>query len=70
VYPAGSAAPVVEGLVDRPLMVPMVRGGEFERDLPGLADARDLVASNLVSLPWEGLKLSNGDPAVPTRFVD
>ena len=70
VYQAGSAAPVVEGLVGRPLMIPMVRGGEFEPDLPGLADARDLVASNLVSLPWEGLKLSNGDPAVPTRFVD
>ncbi len=70
VYPAGSAARVVEGLVGRPLMIPMVRGGEFERDLPGLAEARDLVASNLVSLPWEGLKLSNGDPAVPTRFVD
>jgi nicotinate phosphoribosyltransferase len=70
VYPAGSAVPVVEGLVGRPLMIPMVRDGEFEPDLPGLADARDLVASNLVSLPWEGLKLSNGDPAVPTRFVD
>ncbi|MBM4575945.1 nicotinate phosphoribosyltransferase, partial [Rhodococcus hoagii] len=38
-------------------------------DLPTLDDARALLAANLVSLPWEGLKLSHGDPAVPTRFA-
>jgi nicotinate phosphoribosyltransferase len=38
-------------------------------DLPGLAESRDLVARGLVSLPWEGLKLSGGDPAVATTFL-
>ncbi|MFD1815551.1 nicotinate phosphoribosyltransferase [Rhodococcus gannanensis] len=70
VHPMGSPAPESAELVGRPLMVPMVRGGERAPDLPGLTDARDLLAANLVSLPWEGLKLSNGEAAVPTRFVD
>jgi len=26
-----------------------------------------LVESGLQSLPWEGLALSNGEPAIPTR---
>jgi nicotinate phosphoribosyltransferase len=34
-----------------------------------LADARSLVASGLKSLPWEGLKLSAGEPAIPTRII-
>jgi nicotinate phosphoribosyltransferase len=28
-----------------------------------------LVTAGLTSLPWEGLKLSDGDPAIPTRVV-
>jgi nicotinate phosphoribosyltransferase len=27
------------------------------------------VRQGLVSLPWEGLKLSNGDPAIPTTHI-
>ena len=38
------------------------------RDL-GLAAARDRVAAGLHSLPWDGLKLSRGEPAIPTRMV-
>ena len=32
--------------------------------------ARDRVAAGLLSLPWDGLKLSRGEPAIPTRMVD
>ncbi|MET3640939.1 nicotinate phosphoribosyltransferase [Prescottella equi] len=68
-YRAGAAAPDTAGLESRELLVPMVRSGELVDDLPTLDDARALLAANLVSLPWEGLKLSHGDPAVPTRFA-
>jgi nicotinate phosphoribosyltransferase len=34
-----------------------------------LGAARDLVASGLRSLPWEGLMLSHGDPAIPTTQI-
>ncbi|HZC54213.1 MAG TPA: nicotinate phosphoribosyltransferase, partial [Mycobacterium sp.] len=52
----------------RVLTVPLVLGGEVvaETGRGALAAARDLVASGLHSLPWEGLKLAQGDPAIPT----
>jgi len=34
---------------------------------PDLNAARELVAHGLGSLPWEGLALSRGEPAIPTR---
>jgi nicotinate phosphoribosyltransferase len=34
-----------------------------------LAAARELVAAGLRSLPWEGLRLSPGDPAIPTQTI-
>jgi nicotinate phosphoribosyltransferase len=34
-----------------------------------MAAARRLVAAGLHSLPWDGLKLSRGEPAIPTRMV-
>jgi nicotinate phosphoribosyltransferase len=52
----------------RALVVPLVRGGEPVADT-ALATARDRVAAGLRSLPWEGLKLSHGEPAIPTRIV-
>ncbi|WP_280402059.1 nicotinate phosphoribosyltransferase [Nocardia carnea] len=68
VYPAAAAPPDPGEFEAKDLLVPLVRGGEV-LDGPGLADSRDLVARGLVSLPWEGLKLSAGDPAVPTTFL-
>ena len=50
------------------LTVPLVKKGEPVADL-GLAAARDRVAAGLHSLPWDGLKLSRGEPAIPTRMV-
>ena len=56
------------GLISRPLEVPLVRAGEPVAD-PGLGAARDRVALGLRSLPWDGLKLSRGEPAIPTRMI-
>ena len=67
VHPADAAVDL--GPHDRTLMLAMVRGGEVLEGLPSLAQARDHLAAGLVSLPWEGLKLSKGDPAIPTTFA-
>jgi nicotinate phosphoribosyltransferase len=50
------------------LTIPLVRDGQPVIDLD-LGAARDLVASGLRSLPWEGLMLSHGDPAIPTTQI-
>jgi nicotinate phosphoribosyltransferase len=54
-----------ERLIQRPLM----RGGERVADLPGLDASREHLRAATVSLPWDGLKLSRGEPAIPTRLV-
>ncbi|OHU89018.1 nicotinate phosphoribosyltransferase [Mycobacterium talmoniae] len=63
VHPAGSAPQVSDD--SRVLTIPLVRDGQpvVDRDLDA---ARKLVAAGLRSLPWEGLMLSHGDPAIPT----
>jgi nicotinate phosphoribosyltransferase len=66
VHPAGVPPQTGEaGEFQRVLTVPLVRAGEVlaESDLDG---ARSLVAAGLRSLPWEGLALSHGEPAIPT----
>jgi nicotinate phosphoribosyltransferase len=45
-----------------------VRNGEPVADLD-LSTARSRVADGLLSLPWDGLKLSKGDAAIPTRMT-
>ncbi|WP_406236729.1 nicotinate phosphoribosyltransferase [Nocardia sp. NBC_01009] len=69
IYPAAGTTPATNGFEARELLVPLVRGGKVVDGLPTLADSRKLVSRGLVSLPWEGLKLSDGDPAIPTTFV-
>ncbi len=64
VYPADSPPPD-DGRV---LTSPLVRSGSVVCD-SSLADARARVAAGLHSLPWDGLKLSAGEPAIPTRLV-
>ncbi len=54
---------------DRVLQRPYVIGGDPVSDLPTLADARERVRAGLVSVPWDGLKLSAGDPAVPVTII-
>jgi nicotinate phosphoribosyltransferase len=68
VHPAGEPPAAERDLVARPLVVPLVRAGESVADLV-LAAARERVDAGLHSLPWDGLKLSRGEPAIPTRMV-
>ena len=66
VYPAGRPPEPTEPC--RVLTTPLVRGGEVVFN-PNLSAARELVASGLRSLPWEGLNLSHGEPAIPTTQI-
>jgi nicotinate phosphoribosyltransferase len=54
---------------DRLLPVPLVRGGTLIGSQRPLEEGRERVRAGLHSLPWEGLKLSQGDPAIPTVFA-
>lgn len=53
---------------DQVLPTPLIRNGERVDELPSLEDNRQRLRHALVSLPWEGLKLSSGEPAIPTVF--
>ncbi|HWD01457.1 MAG TPA: nicotinate phosphoribosyltransferase [Amycolatopsis sp.] len=55
---------------DLDLQITLVRGGRAVDDLPTLDDARARLRRAQVSLPWEGLKLSHGEPAIPTTFLE
>jgi nicotinate phosphoribosyltransferase len=52
---------------DRALQVPFVRKGD-PVDRPSLAGSRDHLLHVLTTLPWEGLALSRGEPAIPTTY--
>ncbi|MGK2868765.1 MAG: nicotinate phosphoribosyltransferase [Mycobacterium sp.] len=68
VHPSGEPPLHEDGFSARPLTVELVRGGQSVYD-HNLDDARARVAAGLGSLPWDGLKLSKGEPAIPTRIV-
>jgi nicotinate phosphoribosyltransferase len=38
-------------------------------DLPTLDESREHLRAATVTLPWDGLKLSRGEPAIPTRVA-
>ena len=67
VHPA-AARPAV-GPHDRVVSVPLVRSGELMPDVETLDQSRERLRAALVSVPWEGLKLSRGEPAIPTVFA-
>lgn len=50
---------------DRLLQRDFVIGGQPVDGLPTLQESRDHLHGALISIPWEGLKLSAGDPAIP-----
>jgi nicotinate phosphoribosyltransferase len=54
---------------DRLLQRPLMAGGRAVDDLPTLAASRDHLRDCLISIPWEGLKLSAGDPAIPVTTI-
>ena len=64
-----SPAPLVDDLEVISLTVPLMRNGRRCDDLPQLEDSRQYLARALVTLPWEGLALTEDDPAIPTRFI-
>jgi nicotinate phosphoribosyltransferase len=64
------ATPPELGPHDRVVSVPLVRGGEPVAGLPTLEQSREHLRAALVSVPWEGLKLSKGEPAIPTAFPE
>ena len=68
IYRSDGPAPEL-GEHDRLLQIPLLRSGQTVDDLPTLDDARQRLRRALVSLPWEGLKLSHGEPAIPTVFI-
>jgi len=53
---------------DRRLQRPFVRAGAEVPDAPTLTEAREHMRAALISIPWEGLKLSAGDPAIPVTL--
>ena len=53
---------------DRLLQRSFVVGGEVAPAVP-LAESREHLRQCLISIPWEGLKLSAGDPAIPVTIV-
>ncbi|ORA21470.1 nicotinate phosphoribosyltransferase [Mycobacterium angelicum] len=66
VHPAGRPPTLDEPC--RVLTTPLVRSGQVVAETD-LGAARQLVASGLRSLPWEGLKLAPGEPAIPTQTI-
>jgi nicotinate phosphoribosyltransferase len=66
VHTAGTAPGI--GPYDRVVPAPLMRGGQRVPDLPTLEQSREHLRAALVSVPWEGLKLSRGEPAINTVF--
>jgi nicotinate phosphoribosyltransferase len=64
---AGQPALPREG--ERLLQRPLMRAGRAVSDLPTLEQSREHLREATVTLPWDGLKLSRGEPAIPTRVV-
>jgi nicotinate phosphoribosyltransferase len=54
---------------DQLLQRPLMRAGSPAPDLPTLDESREHLRRAMVTLPWDGLKLSRGEPAIPTRVI-
>ncbi len=61
--------PASPGPLETLLQVPLLRGGVPVDGLPTLVESREHLARALVTLPWDGLKLSRGEPAIATRVM-
>ena len=62
-------ADVEIGEHDRVVPVPLLIKGEPAGEVGDLEDSREHLRRGLVAVPWEGLKLSRGEPAIPTTFL-
>jgi nicotinate phosphoribosyltransferase len=64
---SGGVPEAIDG--DRELLRPFIRAGALVEGIPTLDGSRRHLAEVLVSLPWDGLKLSRGEPAIPTTVL-
>ncbi|MCQ9353206.1 nicotinate phosphoribosyltransferase [Corynebacterium sp. 153RC1] len=69
VFPFHHEIPQVGSLNSYELTVPLMRDGKIVEGQPTLEESRAYLASQLVTLPWEGLALSKDEPVLHTRFV-
>jgi len=67
--PARSEEAVLTDAGTRELAQPLMRAGKTVEGLPSLAESREHFRMAMVTLPWDGLKLSRGEPAIPTRVL-
>ena len=67
--PWSAPTPEVPGLEPRELVGPLVRGGESVAEPPTLEAIRAHHSEMMVTLPWEGLALSEGEPAIPVQVI-
>jgi nicotinate phosphoribosyltransferase len=58
------------GECDRLVQIPLMRAGQVTPEVPTLEQSRERLRAALVSVPWEGLKLSRGEPAIPTIYLE
>ncbi|GLY48841.1 nicotinate phosphoribosyltransferase [Lentzea sp. NBRC 102530] len=58
------------GEYDRLVQLPLMRDGQQTDEVPSLEQSRERLRAALVSVPWEGLKLSRGEPAIPTIYLE
>ncbi|MET8759606.1 nicotinate phosphoribosyltransferase [Lentzea sp. NPDC004782] len=58
------------GEFDRLVQIPLMRAGQVTPEVPTLEQSRERLRAALVSVPWEGLKLSRGEPAIPTTYLE
>ncbi len=47
----------------------MMKAGVRVDESPSVQASRKRLTDALVTLPWEGLKLSHGEPAIPTTVL-
>lgn len=53
----------------RPLLHPLVVDGEPVGEIPTLTESREHQAAARITMPWEGLSLAEGDPALNVRVL-
>ncbi|WP_439664639.1 nicotinate phosphoribosyltransferase [Lentzea sp. HUAS TT2] len=58
------------GPYDKLVQIPLMRAGQVTDEVPTLEQNRERLRAALVSVPWEGLKLSRGEPAIPTIYLE
>ena len=69
VLPLGTEMAHKPNLDYREMTVPLIRDGEIVDGQPSIDEVRELHAAARKTLPWEGLALSRGEVAIPTKFI-